>query len=102
MTESTPQSTAALILGAGLSTRFGGRKLLAAIDGQPMLQHVLDLCADAQLAPVVVVLGDDAADIEAACSWRSELRVRNPEPQAGIASSVGLGIKTLTRLADAQ
>jgi molybdenum cofactor cytidylyltransferase len=94
--------TAALILGAGLSTRFGGRKLLAAIDGQPMLQHVLDLCADAELAPVVAVLGDDAAEIEAACTWRHELRVHNPEPQAGLASSVRLGITTLTRLADAE
>src|SRR6476469_5841004 len=102
MTDVNRPSTAALILGAGLSTRFGGRKLLAAVDGQPMLQHVLDLAAAAELAPVVVVLGDDAAEIEAACSWRFELRVRNPEPPAGIASSVRLGIKTLARLADAR
>ena len=53
------QSTAGLILGAGLGTRFGGRKLLAPIDGQPMLQHVLDLAADVELGRVVVVLGTD-------------------------------------------
>jgi molybdenum cofactor cytidylyltransferase len=96
------EPTAALVLGAGLSTRFGGRKLLAAVDGQPMLQHVLDLCAEADLAPVVVVLGDDADDVESACVWRHELRIRNPEPQSGMASSVRLGFTTLTRLADAQ
>ena len=90
--------TAALILAAGLGTRFGGRKLLAPIDGQPMLQHVLDLVADAEMAPVVVVLGDDGDELEAACRWRSELRLRNRSPQEGLASSVRLGLRALDRL----
>ena len=94
--------TAALILAAGLGTRFGGRKLLAPIDGQPMLQHVLDLAADAELSPVVVVLGADDDEIESACKWRSELRVRNPLPQGGIAGSVRLGLSTVSRLAHAE
>jgi CTP:molybdopterin cytidylyltransferase MocA len=97
-----PNATAALILAAGLGTRFGGRKLLALVDGQPMLQHVLDLAADAELAPVVAVLGTDAELIEASCSWRSELRVRNHSPAEGIASSVRLGLSTLSRFPDAQ
>jgi molybdenum cofactor cytidylyltransferase len=94
--------TAGLILAAGLGTRFGGHKLLAPIDGQPMLQRVLDLAADAELAPVVVVLGVDADEIEAACSWRSELRVRNHSPARGVSGSVRLGLSTLSRFADAQ
>ena len=98
MTGSDRAPTAALILAAGLGTRFGGRKLLAAIDGRPMLQHVLDLAADAGLRRVVVVLGNDADELEAACSWRDELRVRNPTPENGLAGSVALGVKTLSRL----
>jgi len=90
--------TAGLILAGGLGSRFGGRKLLAPIDGKPMLQHVLNLAADAALARVIVVLGQDAAEIEAACSWRSELRVRNYEPSRGLASSVKAGLWTLLRL----
>jgi molybdenum cofactor cytidylyltransferase len=92
------QPTAALILAAGFGSRFGGRKLLAPIDGQPMLQHVLDLSADAELAPVVVVLGEDADELEAVCEWRSELRVRNAAPEDGLASSVKLGVRTLSLL----
>ena len=91
-------ATAALVLAAGLGTRFGGRKLLAPIGGRPMLQHVLDLAADAGLRPVVVVLGNDADELESACSWRDELRVRNPTPQSVLSGSVSLGIATLTRL----
>jgi molybdenum cofactor cytidylyltransferase len=93
-----PPQTAALILAAGLGTRFGGRKLLAPIDSQPMLQHVLDLAAAAELSPVVAVLGVDAAELEATCSWHSEIRLRNPAPEAGLAGSVKLGMRTLSRL----
>lgn len=90
--------TAGLILAAGLGTRFGGRKLLAPIGGRPMLQHVLDLAADARLRPVVVVLGNDANELETACTWRDELRVHNPTPENGLSGSVALGFATLSRL----
>lgn len=67
-----------------------------------MLQHVLDLSADAELAPVVVVLGTDADEIEATFMWRDELRVRNHSPAEGISSSVRLGLSTLSRFHEAQ
>jgi molybdenum cofactor cytidylyltransferase len=89
--------TAALILAAGLGTRFGGRKLLAPIDGKPMLQHVLNLCAEVELGPVIVVVGEDADELERACSWRAELRVRNSTPETGLAGSVKLGMWVLMR-----
>jgi molybdenum cofactor cytidylyltransferase len=92
--------TAGLILAAGLGTRFGGRKMLAVVRGRPMLQWVLDLADEAQLEPVVVVLGQDADDIEAALDWRHELLLRNPDPSRGISSSVMLGLEALTGSAD--
>lgn len=87
--------TAAVILAAGLASRFGGGKMLATVNGAPMLQHVLDLCAAAELRPVIVVLGNDADQIEAAVAWRGETRVRNPDPSRGISSSVALGLGEL-------
>lgn len=96
------QPTAGMILAAGFGTRFGGRKLLAPINGEPMLQHVLDLAATAQLLRVVVVLGKEAEVIEANCRWRDELRVRNYTPEQGIASSVKTGLWTLLRLKSVQ
>lgn len=88
-------TTAGLVLAAGSGSRFGGRKLLALIDGKPMLQHVLDLCADVSLSPVAVVLGGDADELEAACTWRSEIRARNPAPRGGLSRSVRIGLAAL-------
>jgi molybdenum cofactor cytidylyltransferase len=88
--------TAGMILAAGLGTRFGGRKLLAPIDSQPMLQRVLNLAADARLAPVVVVLGNDADELRSACQWRDEWLVFNRDPAQGIASSVRVGLSAVS------
>lgn len=87
--------TAAIVLAAGSGTRFGGGKMLALVHRQPMLQHVLDLAAEADIHPVVVVLGNDAGAIESAVRWRDELRVRNDDPGRGISSSIALGLRVL-------
>lgn len=82
----------ALVLAAGLGSRFGGGKLLATLRGRPVLQHVLDAVAEAGIGDVVVVLGDHAEAIERAIEWRAERRVRNPEPAAGLAGSLRIGM----------
>lgn len=82
----------AIVLAAGTSTRFGAQKLLAPLHGRTVLGHVLDALAEASLDDVVVVLGDDAAAIEASIAWRRERRVRNPRPQDGLASSLRVGL----------
>ena len=53
------------------------------IDGRPMLQHVLELAAAVELAPVVVVLGTDADALLAACQWRDEVRIDQPAARGG-------------------
>ncbi len=85
----------AVVLAAGAGTRFGGGKLLAPIGGRPVLQHVLDALAAADLSDVVVVLGDESEAIEAAIAWRSERRVRNPHPGRGLSSSLHIGIEAV-------
>jgi CTP:molybdopterin cytidylyltransferase MocA/SAM-dependent methyltransferase len=82
-----------LVLAAGAGSRFGGAKLLAPVGGRPILQHVLDALAAAEVGEVVVVLGDDAAAVEAAIAWRDERRVINPEPERGLASSLQVGFE---------
>jgi molybdenum cofactor cytidylyltransferase len=86
---------AALILAAGRGSRFGGGKMLALINGQPMLQHVLDAAASAGLEPVVVILGADADSIERTVAWRQERRVVNQDPDRGLSSSLAMGLKEL-------
>lgn len=87
--------TAAVILAAGRGTRFGGGKLLAALDDRPILQHVLDLAASLRVSPVVVVLGTDAEQLRATCRWRDEVIVVNPRPDDGLSGSVRLGLAEL-------
>ncbi len=87
----------AIVLAAGAGSRFGGRKLLAPIEGRPVLQHVLDRVAAAGIERVVVVLGADARELQAAITWRDEVRVVNPEPERGLSSSLRVGMAALPR-----
>lgn len=94
--------TAGLVLAAGAATRFGSPKGLAALDGRPMLEHVLDVARIAGLAPVVVVLGAASDELEAGIGWHTELRVRNPDPERGLASSLRLGLATVEEAAGSE
>jgi molybdenum cofactor cytidylyltransferase len=86
---------AGLVLAAGVASRFGSPKPLARLGGRPLLQHVLDAVAATPLDPVVVVLGHAAAEIEQAIDWRTELRLRNPDPARGLSSSLHVGLDDL-------
>lgn len=92
---------AALVLAAGAGSRFGGEpgtKLLAEIDGRPMLERVLDEVRAYGPALTVVVLGDGAGTIEAGIGWHDEIRVRNHQPERGLSSSLQVGIDALRAL----
>ncbi len=71
--------------------------MLALIKGRPMLQHVLDAAAAADLEPVVVVLGADADLIAKTVVWRAETRLINPEPDRGLSSSLAIGLNELAK-----
>lgn len=81
-----------VILAAGAGTRFGGGKILALLDDRPMLQHVVDAAAEAGPDALIVVLGRDADVAERIVGWGRAVRVRNPDPDRGLASSLQLGI----------
>ncbi|MET0771839.1 MAG: nucleotidyltransferase family protein [Candidatus Limnocylindrales bacterium] len=83
-----------VVLAAGAGIRFGGGKLLADLEGRPMLQHVLDAVREVAPGRCVVVMGADAPVIETRIDWRDEVRVVNPTPAAGLASSLRVGVAT--------
>lgn len=92
---------AALVLAAGAGTRFGGepgQKLLADLEGRPLLGRVLDEVRALRPTATVVVLGSGADAIEAAIAWHDEIRVRNHEPERGLSSSLQVGIDALRAL----
>jgi CTP:molybdopterin cytidylyltransferase MocA len=85
----------AIVLAAGGSSRFGGPKTLAQLGSRPVLQHVLDVASRPGFREVVVVLGRDAGEIERLMCWRGERRVRNPNPEAGLSSSLRVGLDSV-------
>ncbi|MDP9482017.1 MAG: NTP transferase domain-containing protein, partial [Chloroflexota bacterium] len=92
---SKPARIGAVVLAAGAGSRFGGGKLLAPLDGRPILGHVLDAIRAVGLADTVVVLGHGAEAIESAIEWEAERRIINPDPDAGLASSLRVGFAAL-------
>lgn len=87
------KATAAVILAAGVGSRFGGGKLAATLGGRPILVHVADAARAAGLEPIVVVVppgGElDSLDLGAV------RRVVNPNPSEGLSSSVRIGLRAL-------
>jgi molybdenum cofactor cytidylyltransferase len=68
------RKVAAIVLAAGRSTRMGGpNKLLARIDGVPLVRHAAEAALGAGLAEVVVVTGHQQEAVRA--------RARRPRPR---------------------
>src|SRR4051794_7868582 len=93
-----PLRAAGVILAAGAGTRFGGDKLLAPLDGQPIIRHVVDAAIAAGLDPIVVV--EPPTGALAAVDLRPARRVVNPNPGEGLSSSVRLGLRAAEADAD--
>ncbi len=84
------------MLAAGLSRRMGGaNKLLAEIDGEPMVARAVDAVLASAARPVVVVTGHDAPRVRAALAGRDVGFVHNPDYASGLASSLRAGIAAL-------
>ena len=82
----TASPFAAIILAAGKGTRMKSdlHKVLHPIAGKPMLDHLLDSLAEADLARMVVVAGDRHEQLEKALRGR-DVTVVLQEPQLGTA-----------------
>jgi molybdenum cofactor cytidylyltransferase len=80
-----------IVLAAGAGRRFGGPKQLAALDGRPLLQHVVD----AAPAPLTVVLGAHADQVRAAVNLEGVDVVICKDWQEGQAASLRAGVEAL-------
>ena len=86
----------ALLLAAGQSRRMGGpNKLLAEIDGVPMVVRVAQRLLASRARPIVAVLGNQAEAIDAVLGKLPVERVRNPDFADGLSTSLKRGIATL-------
>jgi molybdenum cofactor cytidylyltransferase len=88
----------AVVTAAGSAERFGGKKLLAPIDGEPLLDHTIRSLLEGGVTEVIVVVGTDArAELERDVNAMNDPRVRpveNPDPSRGMFSSIQIGVAT--------
>jgi molybdenum cofactor cytidylyltransferase len=97
--EPTPEKgrhVAAVVLGAGRSSRMGGpNKLLAEIAGRPLVRIVVDAALRSRARPVLVVTGHQRERVEAALAGLPVQFVHNPNFADGLATSLKVGIAAL-------
>lgn len=88
---------AGIILAAGGAKRMGKIKQLLPWHGQPLVRHVAETAIQAGLAPVVVVTGSSAPEVESSLTGLPVTIVHNPEWETGQASSVRAGVNVLPK-----
>jgi molybdenum cofactor cytidylyltransferase len=98
-TEPVPEkgrNIAAVVLGAGRSSRMGGpNKLLEEINGKPLIRIVADHVLASKARPVIVVTGHQRERVEAALKGLPVTFVHNPHFADGLGTSLKAGIAAL-------
>ncbi len=91
---------AGIVLAAGLSSRMGSNKLLAEIDGVPLIRKTLDAALASDLKPVIIVTGHQAREIRKALEGVDVMFAHNPQYAEGLSSSLRTGIASVPEDAD--
>ena len=87
---------AGIILAAGESTRFGeANKLLAEIDGTPVVRRATETMVDSMADPIVVVVGHESERVGHCLGDLPIDLVENPEFANGQSTSVRAGIEAV-------
>jgi molybdenum cofactor cytidylyltransferase len=87
---------AAVVLAAGQSRRMGARnKLLAAIDGVPMVARAVDAALAGVDGGVYVVTGHEHEQVARALEGRDVNLVHNPRYAEGLSTSLASGLEAL-------
>jgi molybdenum cofactor cytidylyltransferase len=91
-----PGQVAAIVLAAGQSRRMGtDNKLLALVDGRPMVSHVVDAMLASRASPVIVVTGHEQERVRAALGDRPVQWCHNPDYADGLSTSLRAGLDAL-------
>jgi molybdenum cofactor cytidylyltransferase len=73
----------------------GANKLLALLEGQPIVTHVVDEVLAAGVTPVVVVTGHDGQRVADALAGRPITLLENPRWTEGMSTSIASGVSAL-------
>ncbi|WP_372394846.1 molybdopterin-binding/glycosyltransferase family 2 protein [Azospirillum sp. HJ39] len=92
----------ALVLAAGRSSRMGStNKLLAEVNGAPLVARAVDAALASQAANVIVVTGHQGENVARALADRPVTFVHNPAFGEGLSSSLRAGLAAVPSESDA-
>jgi len=83
----------AVVLAAGGSTRFGKPKQFALFEGETFVRRIVRAAIEAGCAPVVVVTGEDSAQITSELTRFTVTIAMNPGWSSGVGSSIRVGVQ---------
>lgn len=92
-----PRMTSGLVLAAGVGSRFeGGFKLLAEVDGRPLVEHAIRAqCSVQEIERVVVVLGARSDEVLRSVDFGRAEPVICADWEAGVSASLKEGVDAL-------
>jgi molybdenum cofactor cytidylyltransferase len=91
---------AGILLASGASARFGGDKLLASLDGRPIVRWSAEALVGT-VAELVVVVREEAAGIRAALDGLPIRFAINHDAERGMSTAIRAGITALPAAAEA-
>jgi molybdenum cofactor cytidylyltransferase len=86
-----PDRVAAVVLAAGLASRFGSDKLLHPYAGKPLAAHIADTLAAMPLTWRIAIVPPAPSPRRELFAERGFELVTNPEPREGMGASLALG-----------
>jgi molybdenum cofactor cytidylyltransferase len=93
------RQVAAVILAAGEAKRFrrspDETKLVAALDGKPIVRHVAEAALASRAYPVLLVTGHAHEQVSNALDGLMLERIHNHDPGAGLSASLKLAVRAL-------
>jgi CTP:molybdopterin cytidylyltransferase MocA len=90
---------AGVVLAAGAGTRMGRNKMLLDLDGEPLVRRAARVALEAQLEPVIVVVGPEGDLVWQAVADLGVRRARAPGPNDSISVSLHAGLGELNSTA---
>jgi len=84
-----------VLLAAGAGKRFGGGKLLHAVDGEPMIARALRLFSEVPFAARVCVTRAEETEIQLLAHERGIPVAINPDPERGVGTSVAIATEAI-------
>lgn len=91
---SEARSVGAVLLAAGSGSRFGAAKQILRVEGLPMVRRTAMAAIDAELAPVIVVIGAHG-DVVKPCLAGLPIHItENLDWASGMGGSLALGVRT--------